>query len=203
MLDALNCWPRTFTNHRDIAKTLVAPGREYRNPRRGSSRADPVDQGFTPDYLSAPAGNAVPYKPIRILIAYDNEGGRCGMVIPRLKELLEDRAFEVETLEIGAGDPDLEEFQGVLIGTPVTGLAIRNVGPTQKVADFINTVEGLDEKKVALFCVYDVRAGDVFDKMKNLVYERGAEYVAEWAYWRVRPEDGETMLPAECMIRIR
>lgn len=145
----------------------------------------------------------MPFKPKRVLIAFDNEGGRCGIVVPRMKMLLEDRAFEVETYELGSGEADLDSFDGVLIGTPVKGLGLRNVGPTPRVAEFINTVAGLDEKKVGLFCVYDVREGDVFDKMKNLVYERGAEYVSEWAYWRLRPEEGETILPAECMIRVR
>ncbi len=145
----------------------------------------------------------MPFKPVRLLIAYDNAGGRCGSVVPRMKELLEARAFEVDTLELGNGDVDLDSYKGVIIGTPVTGLALRDAGPTAKVAAFINDTEGLDEKKVALFCVYDLRPGDVFDRMKNLVYERGAEHVAEWAYWRARPDDGETALPAECMVRIR
>lgn len=145
----------------------------------------------------------MPFKPIRLLIAYDNDGGRCGMVVPRMKELLEQRAFQVDVVELGAEPVDLEDYRGVIIGTPVPGLALRNTGPTAKVVEFINTVEGLDEKKVALFCVYDVRPGDVFDRMKNLVYERGGEHVAEWPYWRLRPADGETMLPAECMARIR
>lgn len=145
----------------------------------------------------------MPFKPLRILIAYDNSGGRCGLVVPRMKELLEARAFEVDTVELGSGPVDIEAYRGIILGTPVTGLALRAAGPSAAVSEFINTAEGLDEKKVALFCVYDVRPGDIFDRMKNLLYERGAEYVAEWPYWRLRPADGEAMLPAECMVRIR
>lgn len=145
----------------------------------------------------------MPFKPIRLLIAHDPAGGRCGLVVPRMKELLELRAFEVDVHEIGSGEVDLEPYAGLIIGTPVTGLALRNVQPTQKVADFISNAEGLDEKKVALFCVYDVRPGDIFDRMKNLVYEKGAEYVAEHAYWRLRPTEEDYVIPAECMIRIR
>lgn len=145
----------------------------------------------------------MPFKPIRLLIAYDPAGGRCGAVVPRMKELLEERAFEVDVHEIGSGDVDLEPYKGVVLGTPVSGLAVRSTGPTQKVVDWINTTEGLDEKKVALFCVYDVRPGDIFDKLKNVVFERGAEVVVEYPYWRLRPEDGEDQLPAECMVRIR
>lgn len=145
----------------------------------------------------------MPFKPIRLLIAYDNDGNRCAPIVPRMKELLEDRAFLVDVHEIGSGEVDIEPYSGIVIGTPVTGLAVRSAGPTQKVIDFINGLEGLDEKKVATWCVFDVRPGDVFDKFKNILFEKGADVVAEGPYWRLRPEDGETALPAECMVRIR
>ena len=143
------------------------------------------------------------FKPVRLLIAYDPAHGRCGKVVPRMKELLEARAFEVDVHELGNGEVDLEPYRGVVIGTPVTGLGLRGAGPTTTVAEFINTQADLDEKKVALFCVYDVRLGNVFDKMKNLIFEKGAECVVEYPYWRARPGDGEDQLPAECMVRIR
>lgn len=143
------------------------------------------------------------FKPLRVLVAYDPAGNRCAPIVPRMKELLELRAFEVDIHEIGSEEVDLDPYVGVIIGTPVTGLAVRNAGPTQAVADWINAQDALDEKKVALFCVFDLRPGDVFDKMKNLINEKGAEYVCEYAYWRLQPHDGETLLPAECMVRIR
>lgn len=145
----------------------------------------------------------MPFKPLRLLIAYDNAGDRCGKIVPRMKELLEERAFQVDVHEIGTGEVDLDDYRGVIIGTPVIGLGLRDTGPTAKVVDWINAQEGLDEKKVALFCVFDVRPGDIFDKMKNVVFEKGAEVVVEYPYWRLRPEDGEDQLPAECMVRIR
>lgn len=143
------------------------------------------------------------FKPVPLLIAYDPAGGRCGAVVPRMKQLLEDRAFKVEVAELGQGPVDISEYTGLIVGTPVAGLALRNVQPSPAVTSFLQEAEGLDEKKVALFCVYDVRPGDIFDRMKNLVSERGAEYVAEYAYWRLKPDDGEELLPAECMVRIR
>lgn len=143
------------------------------------------------------------FKPIPLLIAYDPAGGRCGMVVPRMKQLLEERAFKVDVVELNGSPVDIEAYTGIVIGTPVKGLALRNVQPTAPVVDFIRDAEGLDEKKVALFCVYDVREGDIFDRLKNLISERGAEYVAEYAYWRFRPHQGEELLPAECMVRIR
>ena len=145
----------------------------------------------------------MPSKPLRLLIAYDADGNRCGRVVKRMKELLEARAFEVDVFELGGAVPDLDDYQGVVIGSPVRGLSLRDTGPTEKVATFIKTAEGLDEKKVAIFCVFDVRPGTVFDRMKNLLNERGAEVVTEYPYWRMQPTDGEDGLPAECMVRIR
>lgn len=145
----------------------------------------------------------MPFKPLRLLIAYDAAGNRCGRVVARMKELLEERAFEVDTFELGGETPDLSDYQGVVIGSPVRGLAVRDAGPTPKVAQFIEQAEGLDEKKVAIFCVFDIRPGNIFDRMKNLLNARGAEVVTEYPYWRLQPRDGEDGLPAECMVRIR
>lgn len=145
----------------------------------------------------------MPFKPLRLLIAYDAEGKRCAPVVERMKELLEHRAFEVDVHAIGDDMPDLDDYAGVVLGTPVRGLALRDSGPTAAVARFIEQADGLDEKKVAIFCVFDVRPGTVFDRMKNLLHERGAEVVTEYPYWRAQPRDGEELLPAECMVRIR
>jgi menaquinone-dependent protoporphyrinogen IX oxidase len=145
----------------------------------------------------------VPFKPLRLLIAYDAAGRRCSAVVSRMKQLLEERAFEVDVWEIEGESPDLDDYQGVVIGCPVRGLALREAGPTAKVATFIQNAEALEDKKVALFCVFDVRPGTVFDRMKNLLNERGADVVTEYSYWRLQPADGEDLLPAECMVRIR
>lgn len=145
----------------------------------------------------------MPFKPLSLLIAYDPAGKRCGAVVPRMKQLLEERAFEVDVWEIDDTPPDLEAYQGIVIGSPVRGLAIRDSGPTPKVAKFIQSAEALEEKKVAIFCVFDVRPGTVFDRMKNLLNERGADVVTEYPYWRLQPADGADLLPAECMVRIR
>lgn len=144
----------------------------------------------------------MPFKPIRLLVAYDPALGLCAAVVPRLKEMLEERAFEVDVHELGSGDlPDLGPYKGVVVGSPVPG--VRASEPTDKVKDFITNAEDLDEKKVALFCVYGLRPGRVLDRMRGLVIERGAEVVVAHAYARLRPTEGEHVVPAECMIRIR
>lgn len=148
----------------------------------------------------------MPFKPIRLLIAYDDTRGLCGAVVPRMKQMLEERAFQVDTFVIGgsAGEtPDLEPYNGVIVGAPVLRLGLRPSTLPASVAGFLDAAESLDEKKLAVFSVYGVWPGTMVEALKQKVGELGGECVAEYAYWRLKPEWGEHVVPAECMIRIR
>lgn len=145
----------------------------------------------------------MPFSPIRLLVLYDDARGYCGRVVPRMKELLEHRAFVVDTHRIQDGPVDIAPYSGLVIGSPVFGLGIKGVGPTAALTTFIEGLSGLDEKRVALFCVYETRPGTTFDRMKGLVLQQGAEFVASHGYWLLQPHRDEHIIPAECMVRIR
>lgn len=144
----------------------------------------------------------MPFRPIRLLILIDDAGGACATVVPRMKELLEHRAFLVDTHRIQDGPRDIAPYAGLILGTPVRGLALRHAGPTPALEAYVRGLD-LSGKKVALFAVYDLRPGVVFDRMKGLIFEQGADFVAAHAYSRWRPTGGEHILPTECMVRIR
>jgi menaquinone-dependent protoporphyrinogen IX oxidase len=146
----------------------------------------------------------LPFQPIHLLIAYDDARGLCARVVPRMKEMLEHRAFLVDVHRIQDGAVGIGPYRGVILGTPAFGLGIRGVGPTPALSEFVQRhLADLDEVKAAVFCVYDLRPGDTLDRMKALVQERGAQLVAAHAYPRLRPSRGEHVIPAECMVRIR
>lgn len=145
----------------------------------------------------------MPFKPLRLLILVDDSRGYCSRVIPRMKEMLEHRAFVVDVHKIQDGAVDIDPYDGLIIGTPVFGLGIKGVGPTPALTRFIEDLEDLDEKRIALFCVYEVRPGTTFDRMRGLVQGMGAEFVASHGYWLLRPTHKEHVIPAECMVRIR
>lgn len=145
----------------------------------------------------------MPFKPVRLLIAYDDSRGFCGAVVPRMKQMLEERAFAVDTFVIGGALPDLERYTGLIVGAPVLRLGLRPSTLPDSVAVFLDGVDALDEKKLAVFSVYAVWPGTMVEALKQKVGELGAECVAEYAYWRLKPEWGEHVVPAECMIRIR
>jgi len=148
---------------------------------------------------------AAPFRSKSLLVVFDDEGGLCGTVVPRMVEMLEQRAFEVETLELEGAVPeiDAEDYDGLILGSPATGLGIKGAGPTGRVREFLDAIEDLDELKVALFCVYQARPGRTLDNMSALVQERGGELVASMAYWVRNPTHDEHVIPAECMVRIR
>ncbi|MCB9743219.1 MAG: hypothetical protein H6741_14355 [Alphaproteobacteria bacterium] len=146
------------------------------------------------------------FKPLRLLIAYDPEGGLCARVVPRMKQLLEDRAFEVDVMEI-TDDPqpvDLYECAGLVLGTPAFGLGWRGVGPTERVARWVKAqADELDEVRVAVFCVAQTRPGWTLRNTRQLVRDLGGEVVCSQAYAAWNPSHEEHVLPAECMVRIR
>ncbi len=141
----------------------------------------------------------------RLLLAYDDERGLCGTVVPRMKEMLEQRAFDVELLLLdgAAHEVDPEDYDGLIIGSPALGLGWKGAGPSEKVRTFIDGIEEIDEFKIGIFCVYQARPGRTLDNMSAIVQERGGELVVQKAYWVLRPEEDEHVIPAECMVRIR
>ncbi len=147
-----------------------------------------------------PAGTALPFSPKSLFIAYDDARGACARVVPRMKQMLEDRGFVVTVAAMADGEVSVEDYDGVVIGTPV---GLRGSGPSQKALDWVGRAQGLDEKRVAVFAAYWTVPGRAAEALKNRVMETGAEVVVDYSYWLVRPADGEQVLPSECMVRIR
>ncbi len=142
----------------------------------------------------------MPFTPKRLLLTYDDAGGRCRVVVARMERMLVDRAFEVTVIPLAGAPTQLDGFDGVILGTPVS---LRRDGPTPAVLAWIDRAEGLDERKVALFSTFWLRPGTSLQVLRHRLAELGVEVVVEFAYWLGKPEDGDHVLPAECMVRIR
>lgn len=156
------------------------------------------------DTVAGPSESDLPFVPIRLLVLYDNQRGYCARVLPNMLRLLEHRAFIVDTHDIADGAVDISSYKGLILGSPVFGLGLRGVGPTDALTTFVqHQLPDLDEHKVAVFCVHELRPGLTLDRMRGLVYEKGGGFVAGHAYSLLRPRNGEHVLPAECMVRIR
>lgn len=145
------------------------------------------------------------FEPLELLLAYDDAQGRCGRVVPHMRELLEQRAFVVRELTLtDTPEPiDLTQVDGLILGTPSFGLGWRGVGPTERVTRWLHAQGALDQLRVAVFCVYDVRPGYTLRNTRQLVLDQGGEVVVSHAYSSLRPEHDAHVLPAECMVRIR
>ena len=144
----------------------------------------------------------MPWSPIRLLILIDDDQGWCGAIAGPMKALLEHRAFQVDLRRITEGPVDPAPYRGLIFGSPVYGLGLKGVGPTEALTQYVQDLPPLDGKKAAVFCAYTLRPGLTLDRMKGLAIEKGCELVAAHAYNRLRPQ-GEHIIPAECMVRIR
>ncbi len=145
----------------------------------------------------------MPFRPLRLCIVHDGARGLCGRVVPRMREMLEHRAFRVDVHEVGRGAFDLAPYQGLVLGTPVTGLALAGAGPSAPLRAWLEGLPTLAGLPVAIFCVYEIRPGATLDRLAARVRALGGEVVARQAIWVLAPRRDDHVLPAECMVRIR
>ena len=120
-----------------------------------------------------------------------------------MKELLEHRGFVVSTHRVQDGLVDVSEYRGIVLGAPTTGMGLKDLPPTDALADYLDEIEDIDEKQIAVFTVYPVWAGNALERMKGLVLRLGARFVAWHGYPLSDLSKGEHVIPAECMVRIR
>ena len=146
----------------------------------------------------------VPFVPLRVLILFDDEAGLCRKVVPRMKQMLEERAFKVDVHTIQEGVVELDPYAGVILGSPVFGLGLKGVGPTERLTRYVlDELDDWDELKAAVFCCPQLLPGLTLDRMKGLILEKGADFVAAHSYSPMHPDRGEHIIPAECMVRVR
>ena len=125
-------------------------------------------------------------------------------VVPALVTLLEHRAFLVDTHRIQDGPVDISPYRGLIIGSPSFGLGIRGAAPTEALDAYVrDELPDLDDLGVALFVVYQVRPGTSLDRMRGMIFDKGAELVVAHAYSRFRLDPSDHTIAAECMVRIR
>lgn len=143
------------------------------------------------------------FESLPLLILFDDTGGRCGKVVPRMKALLEHRGFIVTTHRVEDGPVDVTPYRGIVLGAPTFGLGLKGLPPTDALADYLDAIEDIDEKQIAVFTVYPAWQGNALERLKGLVLRLGARFVAWHGYPLSNLEKGEHVIPAECMVRIR
>ena len=145
----------------------------------------------------------MPFESIPVLVLYDDTRGRCGKVVPRMVQMLEERGFTVDTHRVEDGPVDIDKYRGIILGAPTFGLGVRDLPPNDAFVEYVEALDGIDEKQIAVFTVYSAWPGNGLERLKGLVLRVGARFVAHHAYSKHQPQTGEHMLPAECMVRIR
>lgn len=145
----------------------------------------------------------MPFIPIPLLILYDDAKGYCQRVLPGLEPLLTHRGFKVQSHRIQDGEIDVQPFKGLIIGSPVYGLAFKGAAPSEALFEYVQALDDFERHKVAVFCVHPFRLGTSLDRMKGMVLEKGGEIVAARAYPLLKLNPHDHVIAAECMVRIR
>lgn len=145
----------------------------------------------------------MPFEPLPLLILIDDTDGRCGRVVPRMTALLEHRGFVVTTHRVQDGPVDVSPYRGIVLGAPTFGVGLKDLPPTEALADYLDGIEDIDEKPIAVFTVYPVWPGNALERLKGLVLRLGAPFVAWHGFPMSNLDKGDHVIPTECMVRIR
>lgn len=147
----------------------------------------------------------MPFTPLRLLLVHDPEKGLTPKVVPDMVRRLEQRAFQVDvfSLQDVPADVDPFDYAGLILGTPTFGLGWKGVGPTEALSEWVKAQGGLDDLRIAAFCVYQARPGNTLRNLRQLCLDEGADVVVSQAYGLLNLEEDAHVLPAECMVRIR
>ena len=112
---------------------------------------------------------------MRVAIVYDSATGTTKAAAEQMGEATRAAGHECSVDSIHDVDPtDVSAADVICVGSWTKGLYVIRQGPTQATIDFIEGLEPLDGKQVAVFTTYAIAVGKTLQKMANALEARGA-----------------------------
>lgn len=126
-------------------------------------------------------------------------------VVPRMSEMLAPRGFVVRPNRMQDGPVELGDARVLMLGlgTPTFGLSIRSRASNDAFVEYAQAMGGIEDVNIAVSTVCQTRPGDSLQRLKGLARRVGARFVAWPGYPRLNVSQGDHVLPAECMVRVR
>ena len=112
---------------------------------------------------------------MRVAIVYDSATGTTKAAAEHMGEMTRAAGHECSIDSIHDADPaEVSAADAICVGSWTKGLYVIRQGPTQATIEFIDRLEPLAGKQVAVFTTYAIAVGKTLTKMANAVQARGA-----------------------------
>jgi flavodoxin len=112
---------------------------------------------------------------MRVAIVYDSKTGTTKAVAEQMGEMTRAAGHECRVDSIADADPAAVSGADVIcVGSWTKGLYVVFQGPTQATIEFVERLEALDGKQVAVFTTYAIAVGKTLEKMARSLEARGA-----------------------------
>ncbi len=112
---------------------------------------------------------------MRVAIVYDSSTGTTKAVAEQMGEMAREAGHECSVESIHDADPAAVSAADVIcVGSWTKGLYVIRQSPTQATIDFIERLEPLDGKHVAVFTTYAIAVGKTLQKMASSLEARSA-----------------------------
>ena len=112
---------------------------------------------------------------MRVAIVYDSSTGKTKAAAEQMGEVVRAAGHECSVDSIHTADPAaVSAADAICVGSWTKGLYVIRQGPTQATIDFIERLEPLEGKQVAVFTTYAIAVGKTLKKMASALEARGA-----------------------------
>lgn len=113
---------------------------------------------------------------MKIAIVYDSETGTTRAAAEEMATLVREAGHDCSVSPVQSADPaTVSAADAVCIGSWCKGLFFAFQHPTAATLDFIDELDGLDDKPVAVFCTYKTAVGGMLNEMAARLERRGAD----------------------------
>ena len=112
---------------------------------------------------------------MRVAIVYDSATGTTRAAAEQMGEVTRAAGHECSVDSLHEADPgEVSAADAICIGSWTKGLYVIRQSPTQATMDFIEKLEPLDGKQIAVFTTYAIAVGKTLTKMARALEARGA-----------------------------
>ncbi|MDJ0770962.1 MAG: flavodoxin family protein [Ilumatobacter sp.] len=118
---------------------------------------------------------------MRVAIVYDSSTGTTKAAAEQMGEMTRAAGHECSVESIHDADPAAVSAADVIcVGSWTKGLYVIRQGPTQATIDFIERLEPLGGKRVAVFTTYAIAVGKTLGKMASSLEAGGASVTGQF-----------------------
>jgi flavodoxin len=126
---------------------------------------------------------------MNIAIVHDSSTGTTARAAESMGKTLSALGHQCRVQSVSRADPaEVAKADLICVGGWVKGMFVIGQHPSEGALKFIDRLNGLQGKRVVVFCTYKIAAGATLPRMAKALQNKGATVVGEFKYRGAEPQ---------------